>query len=141
VLEKIGQFRFTPPTHALLAFKQALLELEQEGGVAGRAARYRRNYDILVAGMRQLGFQEYLKPELQSHIITSFRYPQDSRFRFETFYNQLNERGYVIYPGKVSNATCFRIGTIGRIFPADIHGLLLAIAQLSADMNVTGRAR
>jgi 2-aminoethylphosphonate-pyruvate transaminase len=135
-LEKTGQFRFTPPTHALLAFKQALDELEREGGVAGRAARYRRNYETLVAGMRRLGFTEYLQPELQGYLITSFRYPRDENFTFEAFYNKLNERGYVIYPGKVSNADCFRIGNIGRIFPADIQGLLLAIEQVIAEMGV-----
>lgn len=136
VLEKTGQFRFTPPTHAILAFKQALDELELEGGVAGRAARYRQNYQTLVVGMRALGFQEYLKPELQSYIITSFRYPEDDHFDFETFYTKLNERGCVIYPGKVSNADCFRLGTIGRIFEADIRQLLAAIRETVEEMGV-----
>lgn len=126
-LESNGQFRFTPPTHALLAFHQALLELEAEGGVAGRAARYRENYAVLVAGMREMGFEEYLAPELQGYIITSFRYPADSSWDFERFYSLLNERGYVIYPGKVSNADCFRIGNIGRITASDVRDLLGAI--------------
>lgn len=137
VLEKTGQFRFTPPTHALLAFQQALAELDQEGGVAGRAARYRENYHTLLAGMKTLGFEEYLKPNLQGHIITSFRYPKDKRFDFETFYKKLNERGYVIYPGKVSNADCFRIGHVGRIFKADTVALLGAVEQVIAEMGVT----
>jgi 2-aminoethylphosphonate-pyruvate transaminase len=141
-LEKTGQFRFTPPTHVLLAFRQALDELAQEGGIAGRAARYRLNHQTLVAGMRALGFQEYLPSERQGPIITSFRYPADERFDFDTFYGKLNDRGYVIYPGKVSNADCFRIGHIGRIFPADVNGLLLAIEQTVRDMGVrlTGTA-
>lgn len=126
-LESNGQFRFTPPTHVLLAFHQALLELDQEGGVPGRATRYRHNYETLIAGMREIGFEEYLDPELQGYIITSFRYPSDPGWDFERFYTLLNDRGYVIYPGKVSNADCFRIGNIGRIFPADVRDLLCAI--------------
>src|SRR5690606_37699882 len=81
-LERDGQFRFTPPTHALLAFHQALRELEQEGGVEGRAARYRKNYETLVAGMRALGIEEYLPRERQGYIITSFRYPNNKNFSF-----------------------------------------------------------
>jgi 2-aminoethylphosphonate-pyruvate transaminase len=135
-LETTGQFRFTPPIQAVLAFRQALDELEQEGGVLGRAARYRRNHEVLVEGMRRLGFVEYLRPDLQGYIITSFRYPRDRRFDFETFYHKLNERGYVIYPGKLSHTECFRIGHVGRIFPADVQGLLLAIEQTLAEMGV-----
>lgn len=134
--EKNGQFRFTPPTHALVAFRQALAELEAEGGVAGRAKRYRKNYETLVAGMRQMGFKEYLRPEDQGYIITSFLYPQDDNFRFEAFYERLNQKGYVIYPGKVSDTNCFRIGNIGRIFEPDIRDLLAAIRQTTTEMGV-----
>ncbi len=126
-LDKNGQFRFTPPTHVLLAFRQALRELHDEGGVPGRAQRYRKNYEILIRGMRRLGFQEYVDPALQGYIITSFRYPELDSFNFDEFYDRLNSRDWTIYPGKVSDADCFRIGTIGRIFPHDIENLLLAI--------------
>jgi 2-aminoethylphosphonate-pyruvate transaminase len=135
-LEKDGQFRFTPPTHALLAFHQALLELEEEGGIEARGARYRANYETLIAGMRALGFKEYLKPEDQSYIITSFRYPQHPNFSFEQFYKSLNEKGYVIYPGKVGSADCFRIGSIGRIFPSDVRDLLAAIRETMTEMGI-----
>ncbi len=134
-LESNGQFRFTPPTHALLAFDQALAELFQEGGVAGRARRYYDNYKILVEGMQALGFKTYLSPELQGYIITSFLYPQHDNWQFEAFYKRLNDRGFVIYPGKVSDADCFRIGSIGRIFPADVRDLLAAIRDALADMQ------
>lgn len=134
-LESNGQFRFTPPTHTLLAFHQALLELEQEGGVAGRGRRYESNYKTLVAGMREMGFKEYLAPELQGYIITSFRYPTDPKFDFEDFYKRLNDRDYVIYPGKVSNADCFRIGNIGRIFESDVVNLLCAIREIVKEMG------
>ena len=135
-LEKDGQFRFTPPTHSLIAFHQALFELEAEGGVAGRAVRYRTNYETLVTGMRAMGFKEYLRPEDQGYIITSFPYPEHPKFVFEEFYRRLNDQGYVIYPGKVSEADCFRIGSIGRIFPADIQALLAAIRRTLEDMEV-----
>jgi 2-aminoethylphosphonate-pyruvate transaminase len=135
-LERDGQFRFTPPTHALLAFHQALVELEQEGGVEGRAARYRENHRTLAAGMRALGFEEYLEPKNQGYIITSFRYPDHPNFRFDEFYRQLNEKGYVIYPGKVSEGNCFRIGHIGRIFPSDTCDLLAAIRTTLGEMEI-----
>ena len=96
---------------------------------------YQRNYQTLVNGMRRLGFQEYLSSDKQSHIITSFLYPEDQNFCFETFYEKLNGRGHVIYPGKVSDAECFRIGNIGRIFDSDIESLLAAIAAVKAEMG------
>ncbi len=135
-LEANGQFRFTPPTHAILAFYQALQELEWEGGIEGRAARYRTNYECVVEGMRDLGFKEYLPSDLQGYIITSFLYPEHPRFSFESFYEKLNHKGYVIYPGKVSNADCFRIGNIGRLFQSDMKALLAAIQETLSEMNV-----
>jgi len=135
-LEKNGQFRFTPPTHTLAAFRQALAELEAEGGVEGRGARYEKNYRTLVDGMRKMGFTEYLKAEDQGCIITSFLYPDDANFRFEGFYERLNEKDFVIYPGKVSDADCFRIGSIGRIFESDVRTLLAAIKETIEEMGV-----
>ncbi|MCZ6529951.1 MAG: 2-aminoethylphosphonate--pyruvate transaminase [Chloroflexi bacterium] len=135
-LDHNGQFRFTPPTHALLAFRQALLELEAEGGVAGRAARYRANYETLIAGMQAIGFQEYLESEDRGYIITSFRYPPHPNFDFDEFYKRLNDRGYVIYPGKVSQADCFRIGSIGRIFESDVNDLLSAVREVVPEMGI-----
>jgi 2-aminoethylphosphonate-pyruvate transaminase len=135
-LEANGQFRFTPPTHVLLAFYQALLEMEIEGGVAGRAARYQANHTTLVTGMRVLGFKEYLTPEDQGYIITSFRYPESPDFDFNKFYELLKDKGYVIYPGKVSKADCFRIGHIGRLAPSDMRDLLAAIRDTLGEMNL-----
>ena len=135
-LEKNGQFRFTPPTHSLIAFRQALTELELEGGVEGRAARYRANYERLLTGMRKMGFKEFLNPEDQGYIITSFHYPKDPNFNFEEFYTRLNRLNYVIYPGKVGNADCFRIGNIGRIFESDVRDLLAAIRETITEMGI-----
>lgn len=85
---------------------------------------------MLDEGMAALGFKQYLKPEIQGHIITSFLYPTDILFNFEDFYNQLNDRGFVIYPGKLSKADAFRIGNIGQIFPDDIKGLVAAVKEV-----------
>jgi 2-aminoethylphosphonate-pyruvate transaminase len=135
-LEGDGQFRFTPPTHVLLAFWQALQELDQEGGIAGRAARYAANQKVLLEGMKELGFDAYLAPELQSYIITSFPYPKHPNFDFSQFYQRLSQRGFVIYPGKVSDADCFRIGTIGHIFPENLRALVVAVRQTLKDMRI-----
>jgi 2-aminoethylphosphonate-pyruvate transaminase len=135
--EKNGLFRFTPPTHALLAFEQALKELEAEGGVPARGQRYQRNHQTLVQGMQALGFETYLPPELQSYIITSFHYPKDPRFDFDTFYRRLSDQGYIIYPGKISQVDLFRIGSIGRLQESDLQALLAAIGRTLNDMGVT----
>jgi 2-aminoethylphosphonate-pyruvate transaminase len=135
-LENDGQFRFTPPTHALLAFQQALNELDDEDGIEGRAQRYRTNHQVLVEGMRELGFEEYLIPERQGYIITSFRYPRDPKFKFAEFYESLNAKGFVIYPGKVSSADCFRIGTVGRLYESDVRDLLSAIRATLDELEI-----
>lgn len=135
-LEANGQFRFTPPTHAILAFAQALRELDAEGGIAGRAKRYQANHAALVAGMTSLGFKPYLSPENQSWIITAFHYPGDPAFQFEDFYRRLAERGMVIYPGKLGQVACFRIGNIGRLTATDIQELLDAVALVLRSMQV-----
>jgi 2-aminoethylphosphonate-pyruvate transaminase len=135
-LESDGQFRFTPPTQALLAFHQALIELEAEGGSRARLARYRANHNALMRGMTQMGFHAYLAPEDQSCIITTFRYPADPGFRFERFYERLSELGFIIYPGKLTAEPCFRIGTIGRLSLQDISALIESIDQVLQEMNV-----
>lgn len=135
-LELNGQFRFTPPTHALLAFAQALKELEQEGGIVGRAKRYQENYNTLAAGMQQLGFREYLLPEQRGYIITCFHYPEDPAFDFNEFYESLNQKGFVIYPGKLSKVDCFRIGNIGRITKEDILSLLQAVNEVLTEKGI-----
>ena len=135
-LEGDGQFRFTPPTHVLLAFDQALKELDREGGVAGRGERYRQNHLVLCRGMRELGFETYLAPEDQSCIITTFRYPADPAFQFAEFYARLSHLGFVIYPGKLTRESCFRVGTIGRIHDTDMERLLSAIQSVLSEMGI-----
>ena len=130
-----GQFRFTPPTHALLAFDQALNELEAEGGVTGRSDRYRQNHAVLTRGLAAVGLGPYLDASVQSCFITAFEYPKAPWFSFDIFYRRLSDRGFIIYPGKLTQVNTFRIGTIGRLFPADIEQLVLAIRETLHEMK------
>lgn len=123
-----GKWRFTSPTHVVRAFKQAMDELAGEGGVEARHNRYCENHRVLVDGMRSLGFQTLLPDEIQSPVITSFLYPH-ADFNFKTFYTQLKERGFVIYPGKISQADTFRIGNIGDVHPEDFRQLIEIIRE------------
>jgi len=120
----------------LLAFWQALRELEEEGGVTCRAARFAANQQILREGMTALGFDAFLAPEHQSSIISSFLFPRHPTFDFKQFYERLSEQGFVIYPGKVSDADCFRIGTIGHLFPDDVRSLVAAIGRTLVAMRI-----
>jgi 2-aminoethylphosphonate-pyruvate transaminase len=135
-LEKTGQYRFTPPIHCIVAFDQALTEHEAEGGVAGRGARYRRNWRTLIDGMRALGFETLLPESLQAPIIVTFRMPADPRFQFQAFYDKLKERGYVIYPGTLTATPSFRIGCIGRLDESHMKGAIAAIREAMAEMGV-----
>ena len=124
-----GKWRFTSPTHVVRAFMQALKELKAEGGISARHARYSENHRTLVEGMRSLGFKTLLKDEEQSPVITSFYYPS-SDFNFKDFYQKLKAKGFVIYPGKISQADTFRIGNIGDVFPEDFTRLIKAIKEI-----------
>jgi len=139
-LEKTGQWRFTPPIHCIVAFDQALKEHEAEGGVAGRGQRYRNNCRILVEGMRRLGFETLLPDRLQAPIIVTFHMPADPRFVFESFYDKLRERGFVIYPGKLTVADSFRIGCIGRLGEAEMKAALRAVTEVMGEMGVASGA-
>jgi 2-aminoethylphosphonate-pyruvate transaminase len=139
-LEANGQFRFTPPTHALVAFHQAMKEHAEEGGVAARGARYRKNAQILIKGMRDMGFSTLLSDNEAGPIIQTFLTPRDPNFDFERFYEDLRARGFAIYPGKLTKRPSFRIGTIGKVDEAVMKGVLKAIREVLADMNVTDMA-
>jgi len=136
-LESNGQFRFTPPTHSILAFYQALQELEMEGGIAGRQERYQSNYQIAITEMTNMGFKPYVEEKSRGYIITSFYYPDHPNFNFPDFYQYLHEKGFVIYPGKLSHADCFRLGHIGRISSADVRSLMLAISETLKELNIS----
>ena len=128
-MSKSGKWRYTSATHVVRAFYQALDELEEEGGIDARYARYCENQKILVDGMAELGLEALLPRELQSPIITSFLYPSDD-FDFMAFYEKVKARGFVLYPGKISNADTFRVGNIGEVYPDDIRRLLDVIREV-----------
>ena len=140
VIEKTKQYRFTPPIHCIVAFDQALNEHEAEGGVAGRGGRYRNNCKILVDGMRALGFQTLLPDHLQAPIIVTFHMPADPAFQFQTFYDKLKDRNFVIYPGKLTVADSFRIGCIGRLGETEMKAFLGVVATVLKEMNVASGA-
>lgn len=127
-----GKWRYTSPTHVVRAFVQAMLELQEEGGIEARYARYHQNQLILTRGMRALGFETLLPDELHSPIITSFMYPT-STFDFTRFYKALKQKGFVVYPGKISKADTFRIGNIGDVQTRDIDQLLCAVSDVYND--------
>ena len=136
-MNKTGMWRFTPPTHAVVAFREALLQHEEEGGVPGRLARYTRSRDCVVQGMRELGFSTLLEDEWLSPIITTFFCPTDPKFTFKRFYDELKVRNFIIYPGKLTEAESFRIGCIGQLDEGVMRQLLSAVKETLTVMGVT----
>jgi len=134
---KTGQYRFTPPIHVIVALGKAIEEHAAEGGVAGRGKRYRDNAKVLIDGMRALGFRTLLGEKLQAPIIVTFHMPSDPKFVFQRFYDGLKNRGYVIYPGKLTVADSFRMGCIGRLHPKDMKGALEAVRDVLEEMRVS----
>jgi len=135
-LNTVGEFRFTPPVQAILAFDEALNELESEGGVNGRAERYSVNNALLVGEMRELGFEMYLPAHMRSYIVTSFLYPDHPDFSFEKFSMNLNEKGFVISPGRINKTDCFRIANIGQLYPHDIQKLTDTIESVFYQLKI-----
>ena len=134
---KTGQYRFTPPIHVIVALGKAIEEHAAEGGVAGRGGRYRSNAKILLDGMRGMGFRTLLPDALQAPIIITFHMPTDPRFVFQRFYDGLKDRGYVIYPGKLTVADSFRMGCIGRLNAEHMNGALAAVREVLDEMRVS----
>jgi 2-aminoethylphosphonate-pyruvate transaminase len=135
-MEKTGQWRFTPPTHVVAAFIEALRMHEAEGGVAGRGARYAKNRDVMVAGMRELGFETLLSDRWLSPIIVTFFCPAHENFVFDRFYELMKEKGFIIYPGKLTVVDSFRVGCIGRMDEHVMRRVVEAAAASLAEMGV-----
>jgi 2-aminoethylphosphonate-pyruvate transaminase len=136
-LEGNGQWRFTPPTQVLAALDKAIAEHEAEGGVAGRGGRYAANCRALIDGMRALGFRPLLSDNLQAPIIVTFHMPADPKFDFEDFYRRVGEKGFLLYPGKLTVAPSFRVGCIGRLGVPEIKRALAAIEETVARIGAT----
>jgi 2-aminoethylphosphonate-pyruvate transaminase len=134
---KTGQYRFTPPIHVIVSFHQALEEFFAEGGQPGRLKRYSENGRVLIEGMTALGFKTLLGSNLQAPIIVTFHMPKHPAFVFQDFYDRLKNRGYVIYPGKLTVADSFRIGCIGHIYPDNMRAFIDTVADVLGAMGVT----
>ena len=137
---KSGQWRYTPPTHVVAAFMEALRLHAAEGGVAERGARYTENRDVMVAGMRALGFETLLIEPWLSPIIVTFFCPADPAFEFSGFYDLMKAKGFIIYPGKLTVAESFRIGVIGRMDAHVMSRVVQAARECLIELGVTSAA-
>jgi 2-aminoethylphosphonate-pyruvate transaminase len=142
-MEKTGQWRFTPPTHVVVALAEAIAQFEEEGGQPARLARYTKNYETLMSGMKALGFEPFLKPEVQAPIIVTFHAPSHARYEFRKFYEAARARGFILYPGKLTQVETFRVGCIGAIGTHEIeqavHAVALALNDLGIDSGAPAR--
>ena len=130
-----GKWRFTSPTHVVLAFYQAMKELEEEGGIEARSRRYYENNRLLIQRMEEMGIHSYVDKEWQGPIITTFFYPENCHFTFSQMYEYIKERGYAIYPGKLTEGETFRIGNIGEIYEEDIEKVCSIIKEFLEAYN------
>lgn len=137
-MEKDGKWRFTSPTHTVLAFAKALEEMEAEGGIPARAKRYADNNHLLIKKMEEMGIRTYIGAEHQGPIITTFYYPEHHNFSFQEMYAYIKGRGYAIYPGKVTDADTFRIGNIGEIYEEDIEKVCAIFREFFEKMRAHG---
>jgi 2-aminoethylphosphonate-pyruvate transaminase len=133
---KTGQWRFTPPTHVVAALSEALTQYVEEGGQSARLARYTANYRALVDGMAALGFQPFLRPEVQAPIIVTFHAPAHANYDFKKFYEGAKARGFMLYPGKLTQVETFRVGCIGAIGPNEMRQAVEAIADTLREMQI-----
>jgi 2-aminoethylphosphonate-pyruvate transaminase len=135
-MQKTTQWRFTPPTHVVAAFRSALEQFKAEGGQPARGARYRRNCETLVEGMQALGFRPYLPREVQAPVIVTFHAPGDPAYSFKPFYEKVKARGYILYPGKLTQVETFRVGCIGAIDANEMRNVVSAVAETLKEMGV-----
>jgi 2-aminoethylphosphonate-pyruvate transaminase len=135
-MQKTGQWRFTPPTHVLAALRAAVDQYQAQGGLPARLARYTENCAALISGMRALGFKTFLPDALQAPIIVTFHSPPDPAYDFKTFYDRVRERGFILYPGKLTAVDTFRVGCIGAIGPGTLKRAVAAVAEVLRGMGV-----
>jgi 2-aminoethylphosphonate-pyruvate transaminase len=135
-MEKTTQWRYTPPTHVVAALRAAVDQFKAEGGQPARLARYSANCEALVGGMATLGFRPYLKPEVQAPIIVTFHAPADPAYQFKSFYDAVRDRGYILYPGKLTQVETFRVGCIGAIDANEMRNVVSAVAITLKDLGL-----
>lgn len=139
-MEKTTQWRYTPPTHVVVAFAAALEAFAGEGGRPARLARYTQNCETLIRGMAELGFRPFLDPAIQAPIIVTFHAPADPRYRFREFYDRVRDKGFILYPGKLTQVETFRVGCIGAIGPDEMRQAVNAVRDTLAEMRIEGAA-
>ena len=139
-MEKTGQWRFTPPTHVVAALAEAMRQFAEEGGQRARLERYAANCAALVEGMHALGFLPFLEPQVQAPIILTFHAPADPAYEFRAFYEAVRARGYLLYPGKLTQLETFRVGCIGAIGPEEMRGAVAAVADAMKEMGIASGA-
>jgi 2-aminoethylphosphonate-pyruvate transaminase len=139
-MEKTGQWRFTPPTHVVAALAEAVRQFVEEGGQPARGERYAANCAALVDGMKALGFVPFLKPEIQAPIIVTFHAPADPAYDFKRFYDAVKARGFILYPGKLTEVETFRVGCIGAIGPAEMKEAVAAVSGAMKELGIAGGA-
>jgi len=135
-MEKTTQWRFTPPTHVVVALQAALEQHAGEGGQPARLARYARNCEVLVKGMAEMGFRPFLDPSIQAPIIVTFHAPADTRYTFREFYDRVRDKGFILYPGKLTQVETFRVGCIGAIGPDEMRHAVNAVRDTLAEMGI-----
>jgi 2-aminoethylphosphonate-pyruvate transaminase len=135
-MEKTTQWRYTPPTHVVVALAAALEAFAAEGGQAARLARYTRNCEVLVRGMAELGFKPFLDPGIQAPIIVTFHAPADPRYTFREFYDRVRDKGFILYPGKLTQVETFRVGCIGAIGPEEMRHAVNAVRDTLQEMHI-----
>ena len=135
-MEKTTQWRYTPPTHVVVALDAALEQFIAQGGQPARLARYTANYETLVAGMSELGFRSFLDPRVQAPIIVTFHAPADPKYSFKGFYEGVREKGFILYPGKLTQLETFRVGCIGAIGPDEMRHAVNAVRDTLREMGI-----
>ena len=135
-MERTTQWRYTPPTHVVVALDAALAQFEAQGGQPARLARYTANYETLTTGMTELGFQRFISPLNQAPIIVTFHAPADPRYAFKEFYERVREKGFILYPGKLTELETFRVGCIGAIGPDEMRHAVTAIRDTLHQMGI-----
>jgi 2-aminoethylphosphonate-pyruvate transaminase len=135
-MHKTGQWRFTPPTHVVAALSEAVTQFVEEGGQPARLARYRDNCRTLIDGMRALGFKPFLKADVQAPIIVTFHAPAHAAYDFKRFYDGAKQRGFVLYPGKLTQLETFRVGCIGAIGRNEMGQAVQAVSETLREMGI-----
>ena len=126
--EKTGEMHFTPPVQTIYATIQALKEYFEMGEDA-KFARHRAVYEAIHQGVAELGFKTVIDPKIESGLVVSVLYPDDPNFTFEKIHDYCYERGFTIYPGKISTTNTFRLCALGAITSEDIQQFFIVLKE------------